>query len=108
MATLAREFGNGVRVRRKARGLTQAKLGEAAGLSEEWLRRIERGAGTPSFDAIEALSEALGCSAGDLFTVPSTRDQNLTRIDAMLADLPIDDLAWVEELLSVALRGRGE
>ena len=104
MATLAEKFGNEVRARRKARGMTQAGLGEATGLSEEWLRKIERGAGAPSFDAIEALAAALGCSAADFFSAMSPRDEASTRIDALLSRVPEADLLWLEDLIRVAVR----
>lgn len=104
MATLAKKFGNEVRARRKARELTQAQLSEATGLSEEWHRKIERGAGAPSFDAIEALSAALGCSAADLFSTITPRGEIGTRIDALLSRAPDDDLPWLEDLIRVAIR----
>lgn len=104
VAKLAEQFGKEVKLRRKARKMTQSELGEAAGLSDVWLRRIERGAGAPSFDAIEALAGALGCSVADLFSTMSSRDAAGTRIDALLSDVPDDDLPWLEDLIKVAVR----
>ena len=104
MAKLAERFGLGVRTRGKARGLTQAQLGEAAGLSEEWLRRIERGAGAPSFDAIEALAGALGCEVGDLFSTMKPHEAAVGRIEALLSSVPDVDLPWLEDLVRVAVR----
>jgi transcriptional regulator with XRE-family HTH domain len=43
---LAEQFGREVRMRRKALGLSQAALAEAA-MSEDWVRRPERGTGAP-------------------------------------------------------------
>ena len=104
MAKLSVQFGHEVRARRKARGLTQAQLGEVVGLSEEWLRRIERGAGAPSFDAIEALAGALRCSPADLFSAMTPRGTAETRIDALLSDVSEADLPWLEDLIRVAIR----
>lgn len=104
MAKLAEQFGKEVKARRKARRLTQAALGEAAGLSEVWLRRIEGGSGAPSFDAIEALARALGCSVADLFTAMSPRDAAGARIEALLIGVPENDLSWLEDLVRVAVR----
>jgi transcriptional regulator with XRE-family HTH domain len=101
---LAEQFGKEVKLRRKARKMTQAELGEAAGLSEVWLRRIERGTGSPSFDAIEALANALGCAVADLFSAMSPRDAIGSRVDALLSDVPDADLPWLEDLIRVAVR----
>lgn len=104
MSTLAKQFGNEVRTRRKARGLTQAQLAEASSLSEEWVRRIERGSGSPSFDALDALATALKCNVADLFSTMSPHDAAGLRIDALLVDVPDADLSWLEELIRVAVR----
>lgn len=60
MVGLAERFGKHIRLLRGRMGMTQAELADRAGISEEWLRRIERGAASPSFDTIEALAAALG------------------------------------------------
>lgn len=104
MANLAKQFGLGVRSRRRAKGLTQAQLGEASGLSEEWLRRIERGAGAPSFETLEALAAALSCGVGELFSPITPREMIGSRVGALLADVPDDELDWLEALIRVALR----
>lgn len=104
MSTLAKQFGNEVRTRRKARGLTQAQLAEASSLSEEWVRRIERGSGSPSFDSLDALSRALKCNVADLFTKMSPHDAAGSRVDALLTDVPAAELSWLEELIRVAVR----
>lgn len=59
MGQLAKMFGRQVKALRHDRKLSQAQLAEAVGLSEEWIRRIERGEGSPSLDTIEAISAAL-------------------------------------------------
>lgn len=103
MAKLAERFGKEVRARRKVRGLTQAQLGEAAGLSEEWVRRIERGTSAPSFEALDALAGALGCSVAALFSTMSARDAGGARIDALLSSVSDTDLPWLEDLIRVAV-----
>jgi transcriptional regulator with XRE-family HTH domain len=104
VAKLAEQFGKEVKARRKARKMTQSELGFAAGMSEVWLRRIESGSGAPSFDAIEALAEALGCNVADLFSAMSPRETAGARIQALLSGVPDHDLAWLEELIRVAVR----
>lgn len=104
MAKLAERFGKEVRARRKARGFTQRQLSEASNLSEEWVRRIERGLGAPSFDALDALASALACEVADLFGTMSPRDTVRARIDALLTAAPDADLLWLEDLVRVAIR----
>lgn len=67
MGKLGVYFGQQVKRLRVERGLSQAQLADAAGTSEEWIRRIERGARSPSFDTLEALSRALNVSVAKLF-----------------------------------------
>lgn len=104
MAKLAERFGKEVRARRKARAMTQAQLSEAAGLSEDWLRRIERGAGAPSFDALDALADALSCSVADLFLPMTVLAEAGARLEVLLSSAQDDDLAWLEDLIRVAIR----
>ena len=104
LTKLAERFGGVVRQRRKAHGMTQAALGDAVGLSEEWVRRIERGTGAPSFETLEALAGAFRCTVADLFAPLSARDAASVRIEALLSSVPDDDLPWLEELIRVAAR----
>ncbi|WP_312598548.1 helix-turn-helix transcriptional regulator [Brevundimonas sp.] len=67
MGQLGVYFGQQVRAARLERNWSQAQLAEAAGTSEEWVRRIERGAKSPSFDTVEAISTALGVTVSHLF-----------------------------------------
>ena len=53
-----------VRVLRKYRGMTQATLALAAGLSRPYLTEIERGAKDGSLAAIKALAQALDVPPG--------------------------------------------
>lgn len=103
MGKLAEQFGQGIRARRKSLRLTQGQLGEASGLSEEWVRRLERGAGAPSFDALEALAAALGTSVGELFAPMSSRDAQRVVLDALVADLSEVELAWIYTVIRAAL-----
>jgi transcriptional regulator with XRE-family HTH domain len=67
MGQLGAHFGQEVKALRLERGFSQGQLAEAAGTSEEWIRRIERGARSPSFDTLEAISGALGVTVARLF-----------------------------------------
>ncbi len=52
---------------RTERGLTQAQLGQQAGLSASYLSQIERGVTTPSLTSLAALARALGVDVGLFF-----------------------------------------
>jgi transcriptional regulator with XRE-family HTH domain len=65
-------FGGRVRAFRVAKKLTQEALGHAAGIDYKHLSAIERGAKTPSFDAIGKLAKALGVECWQLF-IPDRR-----------------------------------
>lgn len=102
LANLAEKFGQQVRQRRKARGLTQAQLAEATSMSEEWIRRIERGAGSPSLEAIDSLAAALGTTPSDLFETMADADERMARIAALFASLTESEQHWLENLLRAA------
>lgn len=53
-----------VRILRKFRGLTQARLAEAAGLSRPYLTEIETGKKSGSVTAMKALAEVLQVPVG--------------------------------------------
>lgn len=60
-------FGEAVRLARRVRGMSQAELARAAGLSHQYLNDIERGrsAGTPQ--ALVALARVLNLSLDEIF-----------------------------------------
>jgi len=67
MDGLAKMFGRQLRAMRKARGMTQERLGRAAKLDYKHIGSIERGEKTPSFDAIEGIATALGVEYYEFF-----------------------------------------
>ncbi|NLG78888.1 MAG: helix-turn-helix transcriptional regulator [Firmicutes bacterium] len=58
--------GERVRAARKARGLTLVELASRARLSYSYLSEIERGAKTPSLDALTRLADALNLNKSEL------------------------------------------
>jgi transcriptional regulator with XRE-family HTH domain len=104
MGELAKRFGRQVRALRRARGLTQVQLADAAGLSEEWVRRVERGEGTPSLDAVEAFSSVLDAPIPDLFGASlSAEQERMAGIHKLTGKLSDEELAWVEDVLKAML-----
>jgi transcriptional regulator with XRE-family HTH domain len=94
MSALQELFGSRVKALRQEQGLSQVDLAERAHLSEEWVRRIERGAAAPSFQAIETIAMALRVSVGELFAekAPAKADE---RIAAAIQDLDEEAVRWL-------------
>ena len=64
---LAQEFGDGVRRRRKALGLTQDDLAAMIGTNRRFVSELERGKGTSYIGPALAAAEALGVRLSSLF-----------------------------------------
>lgn len=60
------KIGANLRRLREARLLTQAELGEAAGVHRDQVSRIERNEVEPRFSTIRKLGEALGVEPSEL------------------------------------------
>ncbi len=67
MPSLGERFGGHVRKLRLSRGLTQEDLAESSELSVDAIRRIERGAFSPSLDTLRKLCVGLDISLRTLF-----------------------------------------
>lgn len=63
---LQRAFGEALRARRIAQGLSQERVALEAGLSLRHVSELERGRQNPSLATIVAIARALGCRAGEL------------------------------------------
>jgi transcriptional regulator with XRE-family HTH domain len=79
--------------------LSQARLAEAAHVSDEWVRRIERGEGTPSLDTVEAIAEALSCTPEELFVSASADGLAVDSFMQAARRMTAEELAWVEEAI---------
>lgn len=60
-------FGQTVRARRKALGISQEKLAEKAELHHNYVGEIERGEKAATIDTIVKIARALNIQAGELF-----------------------------------------
>jgi len=68
MKTKARKaFGSRIRETRKAKGISQEKLGDLAGLHRTYIGAIERGEQNVSVDNIAKIAKALKIKASELF-----------------------------------------
>jgi transcriptional regulator with XRE-family HTH domain len=88
MDRLTHLFGRRLRALRKARGLTQEQLGQAAGLDYKHVGGIERGDHAPSFEAIEKLVKVLQVPYHELFSPEKTATGQLEEnLDVLVRDL---------------------
>jgi transcriptional regulator with XRE-family HTH domain len=64
--TVAQKFGNVIRRRREAAGLSQEALADEAGLHRTYISLLERGLRTPTIEVVRQLAEALATTMADL------------------------------------------
>ena len=83
---LAYKLGNKIRILRKAVGLTQAALAEAADISINFMGCIERGERAPSIETIDKLAKALNISPKEFFEFPDSEDEAIVS-ETILAEI---------------------
>lgn len=77
-APLRHRLGEIVALQRRRRGLTQAELADAAGLSLKYLGEVERGEANVTIDVLERVANALGWDPNSLFAIePPPIDERL-------------------------------
>lgn len=103
MADLATTFGRRVRELRTGLKMTQPQLAEMIDMSVEWVRRIENGGASPSFDTISALAKALHVPPANLFTDGEVRVGS--RVATVAENLSDAELAWLLEGVSLLRSG---
>lgn len=80
----------GLRVRRKAAGLTQAELGDRLGCSHAAVGMWERGEMLPAADKLPELARVLGCSIDELFIVSDSDTEEENTGGAIRGSLPTE------------------
>ncbi len=102
-----RLMGARIKSLRRGRGRTQEQVAERAGLSVNYLSRIERGLENPTLETLLSLGEALKVEPVDLFTFeheepdPSRLRQLLARLVTEAKD---DQLSYAVKILRSLLR----
>lgn len=102
-------FGANVRAVRKARGWSQAQLGERVGLSANGVSKIERGKTAPSFNRAERIAAAFDLEPTMLFspTPPVTpageRARRLERMISRVSRVEDEKLAEVERAVMIVV-----
>lgn len=99
---LQKRFGLLLSAIRRKRGLTQAQLAEAAGLSLDMIARIESGGTGVSFGSMEKLAGALRVDPAEFFSdrfpEGSLSNTKLTALTAKLARLSETELVWIDKV----------
>ena len=67
MADLSKQLGKRIKQIRKAAKLTQERLAEKAGLSVEYISRLERGVSQPSLKTLALIAKSLNIAVKDFF-----------------------------------------
>jgi putative transcriptional regulator len=73
------QFGDMVRERRLAAGLSQEALAERCGIDRKSISRMETGAFSPRLDSVFNVAEALNIPVGELFEVVRRDDRRNAR-----------------------------
>ena len=95
-----------IRARRRAIGITQEQLAERAGLSTNYIARLEIATNTPSLPALISISKALGMQTFELLKVEAnyTWLNKAQEVAWMLESLNEDDLEYVLDQLQTTVR----
>ncbi len=68
---MAQLFGERLKERRRALGLTQAQVFERTGITAAYVSLVERGQANPTLDMMVKLAESVGAEAWDMIRPPS-------------------------------------
>ena len=98
---LKKKLGLRIRAIRKAKGLTQEQLSDAAGISLTFIGVTERGKNIPSLKTCNRLAEALGVTLSELFNF-SGDDEKETAIMALSSYLREKDTGQVRIVREIA------
>jgi transcriptional regulator with XRE-family HTH domain len=104
-APIVRSFAERLRVVRLARNMTQAQLGDQAGVPASYISDLEQAKAAPGIDLVARLAEALGTSPTDLISAGTGRSAADLRgevrevVDGLLSDASPDVLAALNALL---------
>jgi transcriptional regulator with XRE-family HTH domain len=103
MGTVYQQVGRRVREIRKRRGLTQSTLGERAGITPDYLGRIERGHGAVTLETLSRIAAALSTPLRQLLDVEeiasASREEILKSIQSTLRKKGTEELRKIYAVL---------
>ena len=99
-----RKLAKQLRQMRLDRGFTQERLAEAAGLSADAIRRLERGGFSPTARVLNQLARALGLPVAELVRFEDVHQpEKLSRLLVLLAGRKDAELGLVLRIARAAL-----
>lgn len=99
IASQLKAFGEEVRRRRLALGITLAAFARVTGLTQNYLGSVELGKRDPSLSTLEAISRGLGVQAGDLLGGIRKLSASSLEAAALYDASPAEVRAAVSEIL---------
>ncbi len=84
----AKRLGDRLRAGRSAKGLTQAKLAEAVGVSNNYISMLERGQKLPTIDTLIKLAKAADTSVSELLGDVKVADEWLDEVHTVARTIP--------------------
>ncbi|MEO1109639.1 MAG: helix-turn-helix transcriptional regulator [Pseudomonadota bacterium] len=103
---LKQEVGSRVKAARKMRGMTQATLAEAIGMSFETVSNLERGKTAPNFNTLSDIASALSIEMKFFFDFQPNnssklRSRLLSELNATTLEVDDEKLALIADLAKV-------
>jgi len=95
--------GNNVRRYRVERKMTQAELAAKVNKETSAITRIEGGSRMMSVPTLIAVSDALNVSCDSLLRPPGASSE-ISNIVRLLANLPPEKIAWLEQIIIACLK----
>ena len=93
-------ISSAIKRHRKAKGMSQAKLGSLAGFDPNTISRFETGNYPPSLDALCKISEALGVPVREFFEDLESDDDKKAFLIKQIFNLSSEDLDKLIEFMS--------
>lgn len=97
------DIGNKLYAIRKQKGLTQAQVAEAAGLSDRTYADIERGSVNMRIESVLKICEALGITPNDIFVEIQEAEEKNASVLERLDSIPPQKREIAIKLLEVYL-----
>lgn len=109
MLDVAAKLGERVRRLRKAKGLSQERLAELAGLHTNYVGQVERGEKNLTLDTLQKIVSGLDITLEELFRYvdPMKKKDAIGLIVELLAERPIQDQQMALKVLKTVLEWGG-
>lgn len=103
MADIYTQAGRRIRTIRKRTGLTQERLSERAGITPDYVGRIERGQGAVTLETLNRIAVALAVPLRQLLDTheitSASREEILKSIQLILRKKGVEELRGIYEVL---------